>query len=223
MLVESLFEIVIILGLILANGFFAASEIAVVSARKGRLEQQAQRGQRGATVALDLAENPNRSLSTVQVGITLIGTFAAAFGGANLAEILEQALAPIPALGPYASSLALTIVVLSISYVSLILGELVPKRLALQNAEGVASTVAPIMRMLSRLASPMIGFLTISTELVLRLLGRHNVQETPITEDDVLALVREGTEDGTLEEAEEDLISHVFRFTERRVRSLMTS
>ncbi len=215
-------EAVIILMLTLANGFFAASEIAVVSARKGRLAQQAEAGRRGAAVALELAESPNRFLSTVQVGITLIGTFAAAFGGASIAEALETLFAATPTLAPYASSIALGIVVIAISYLSLILGELVPKRLALQNAEGVAAFVAPAMRRLARLATPVVWFLTVSTELVLRLLGRHNVPETPITEDDVLALVREGAEDGTLEEAEEDLISNVFSFTERTVRSLMT-
>src|SRR5215211_4574396 len=198
-------EVILILILILANGFFAASEIAVVSSRKGRLQQRAEDGNHGAAVALELAENPNRFLSTVQVGITLIGTFAAAFGGANIAEILETLLADIPVVAPYASSLALGIVVIAISYLSLILGELVPKRLALQNAEGMASAVAPVMRLLSRLAAPIVGFLTISTELVLRLLGRHNAPEMPITEDDVLALVREGREEGTLEAAEEDL------------------
>jgi putative hemolysin len=215
-------ELMIIVMLILANGFFAASEMAVVSARKGRLEQQAANGRRGATVALELAESPNRFLSTVQVGITLIGTFAAAFGGASLAEVFEGALVSVPALTPYASTIALTVVVLIISYLSLIVGELVPKRLALQNAEGIASFVAPAMQLISRLAAPIVWFLTISTELVLRLLGRHNVLETAITEDDVLALVREGTEEGTLEAAEENLISNVFSFTDRTVRSLMT-
>src|SRR6266545_1102074 len=216
-------EIAIIIVLILANGFFAASEIAIVSARKGRLEQQAAVRRRGAAAALDLSEHPNRFLATVQVGITLIGTFAAAFGGDRLAEPIAAGLrAASPALADYASGIALGIVVVAIAYLSLILGELVPKRLALQNAEGMAGFVAPAMQMLARLAAPVVWFLTVSTELVLRLLGRHNVPETPITEDDVLALVREGAEDGTLEEAEEDLISNVFSFTERTVRSLMT-
>src|SRR5688572_27322054 len=122
-----LFEIVIILGLILVSGFFAASEIAVVSARKGRLEQQVQAGHHGAAIALELAENPNHFLSTVQVGITLIATFSAAFGGASIAETLEARLTSIPLLAPYASTIALAIVVLAITYLSLILGELVPK------------------------------------------------------------------------------------------------
>ena len=215
-------EAAIVLLLILANGFFAASEIAVVSARKGRLVQQAQLGRHSAAVALELAENPNHFLSTVQVGITLISTFAAAFGGASIAEVLAISLRSIPSLALYADSIALGVVVLVISYFSLILGELVPKRLALQNAEGVASTVAPIMRTAARLAGPIVGFLTFSTELVLRLLGRHNLPETPITEDDIMALVHEGAVGGTVEAAEEDLITSVFTFTDRTVRSLMT-
>ncbi len=222
MLSTVLVEIALILILILANGFFAASEIAIVSARKGRLEQQIQAGRHGAEVALELAEHPNRFLATVQVGITLISTFAAAFGGASIARALELVLQTHPAVAPYASSIALGVVVVGISYVSLIVGELVPKRLALQNAEGIASVVAPIMRLLARLASPVVSFLTLSTEVVLRLLGRHNIAEMPITEDDIMALVREGAQAGALEATEERLIGNLFGFTDRTVRSLMT-
>jgi putative hemolysin len=221
MLGSVLVEIALILVLILANGFFAASEIAIVSARRGRLEQQIQAGRHGARIALDLAERPDRFLATVQVGITLISTFAAAFGGASIAGILETVLLSHPALAPYASSIALGVVVMGISYVSLILGELVPKRLALQNAEGIASAVAPIMQRLARFGSPAVSFLTSSAQAVLRLLGRHNVAELPITEDDVMALVREGAQGGALEAAEERLIGNVFGFTDRTVRSLM--
>ncbi|MDQ2996069.1 MAG: hemolysin family protein, partial [Chloroflexota bacterium] len=222
MLGSVLVEIALILILILANGFFAASEIAIVSARKGRLEQQIQAGKHGAQTALELAEHPDRFLATVQVGITLISTFAAAFGGASIARILETVLLGYPTLAPYASSIALGVVVVGISYVSLILGELVPKRLALQNAEGIASAVAPIMRRLARIGSPVVSFLTISAQAVLRLLRRHNVAELPITEDDIMALVREGAQGGMLEATEERLIGNVFGFTDRTVRSLMT-
>ncbi|KAB8142032.1 HlyC/CorC family transporter [Chloroflexia bacterium SDU3-3] len=215
-------EAIIVVVLMLANGFFAASEIAVVSARKNRLEQRANEGNRGAAAALELAENPNRFLSTVQVGITVIGTFAAAFGGQSLSSALAPQLHAIPILAPYADALAFTVVVILISYLSLIIGELVPKRLALQGAEGMAQAVAPVMQMLSRLAAPVVWFLTLSADVVLRLLGRHNVAETPITEDDVIALVREGAEEGTLEASEQEFINSVFTFTDRTVRSLMT-
>jgi putative hemolysin len=217
-----LFELAIILALTLANGFFAASEIAIVSARKVRLEQRAQAGVRGAATALELAENPSRFLSTVQVGITMISTLAAAFGGANLAKQIAPLLATTPALAPYAQSLALALVVLLISYFSLILGELAPKRLALQGAERVASAVAPFMRWLSRFASPIVWFLIASTELVLRLLGRSNLPEEPITEDDSIAFAREAAEEGTVEQAEQQLIANVFALTDRSVRSVMT-
>ncbi len=219
---QTLIETGLILVLILANGVFAASEIAIVSARRNRLEQRAEEGEAGAAVALRLAENPNRFLSTVQVGITLIGTFAAAFGGANLSKELEAALGKIPAIAPYAQSIALTSVVLLISYASLILGELVPKRLALQNAEQVATRIAPIMQWIDRLAAPVIAFLSFSTEMVLRAIGRRNVTETPINEEDIMALVREGTAGGTVEESEHELITNVFTFTDRTVRTMMT-
>lgn len=222
MLGSILLELAIILVLIVANGLFAASEIAIVSARRSRLEQLAQAGSHGAVAALTLAEHPNRFLSTVQVGITLIGTFASVFGGASLSEALTTLLEGVPALAPYARTLALALVVLLISYLSLIVGELVPKRLALQSAEAVSSAVAPAMRLISRVASPVVSFLTASTELVLRLLGRHEVQDAPVTEADIIALVREGASEGTVEATEQELITNVFSFTDRTVRSLMT-
>ncbi|MFQ3631012.1 hemolysin family protein [Roseiflexus sp.] len=217
-----LFESLLILLLIIANGFFAASEIAIVSARKGRLEQQAERGDGGARAALALLESPGRFLSTVQVGITLFGTFAAVFGGASIVQVLRAQLQDIPTLAPYAGALAPAIVALIISYASLIVGELVPKRLALQNAELVAAKVAPFMGQLARLASPAVMFLTFSTEMVLRLLGRHNVAEQPVTEDDIMALVREGAAEGTVADSEQTVIHNVFKFSDRTVRSLMT-
>jgi putative hemolysin len=213
-------DFAIIVLLMIGNGFFAASEIAVVSARRGRLQQQAEAGSQGAQTALDLASEPNRFLATVQVGITLISTFAAAFGGDMLADPLAQALQPYA--GAYAHSIALALVVLLLTYLSLILGELVPKRLALQHAEAMAVFMAPAMRRISRVAAPIVWFLTISTETVLRLLGRHTEATEQITEEDVLSLVREGTEGGTLEATERDLIERVFDFTDASARSIMT-
>ncbi|HEX6292385.1 MAG TPA: hemolysin family protein [Herpetosiphonaceae bacterium] len=213
-------EFGLIVLLMIANGFFAASEIAVVSARRGRLQQRAEEGSTGAQTALDLAHEPNRFLATVQVGITLIGTFAAAFGGDVLSDPLSEALEPFA--GAYAHPIALTLVVLLLTYLSLILGELVPKRIALQQAEHIATAVAPTMRLISRIAAPVVWFLTISTEAVLRLLGRHQQEAEHVTEEDVLSLVREGTEGGTLEAAERDLIERVFDFTDATARSIMT-
>ena len=214
-------QFALIILLILANGFFASSEIAVVSARRGRLLQRAETGSRGARIALQLAEEPNRFLAAVQVGISLVGTFAAAFGGDVLADPLARTLMPYTG-EQYADVIALTLVVLLLTYLSLILGELVPKRLALQRAEATAAFVAPIMLWIARVAAPLIWFLTISTQVVLRLLGRSHQQEEQVTEDDVLSLVREGTEGGTLEQAEQELIERVFEFTDCTAHEIMT-
>jgi putative hemolysin len=214
-------ELIIIVLLTFANGFFAASEIAIVSARRGRLEQRAEAGSRSARSALELAEEPNRFLATVQVGISLIGTFAAAFGGDALSDPLERLIAPYAG-ETYAHAIALAIVVLFLTYLSLIIGELVPKRLALQSAEQIAVFVAPIMQRISRLAGPVVWFLTVSTQAVLTLLGRAEHQEEQITEHDVLSLVREGTEAGTVEHSEQELIERVFDFTDRKAREIMT-
>lgn len=215
-------EIAVILLLIVANGFFAASEIAIVSARRSRLEQGAEAGHRGAREALDLARNPDRFLATVQVGITLISTLAAAFGGARLSEPLAAWLATISPLEPYAASLALAIVVALITYFSLVIGELVPKRFALQHAEAIAIRVAPIIGALSRLARPAVATLTASATVLLRLLGRPPATEAHVTEEDITYLVRQGEASGAVEAAQAQFIGRIFRFDERPVRSIMT-
>ncbi len=217
-----LLEIVIIVILISANGLFAMAEMAVVSARKARLQQSANRGDRKARAALELADDPNQFLSTVQVGITLIGILAGAFGGATLAEELALRLSQIPWLAPYSQSIGLGIVVLGITYLSLVLGELVPKRLALNNPERVAASVAIPMRMLSRLTSAINRFLNASTDIVLRVLSVRPSTEPPVTEEEIRILVEEGTRAGVFDAVEEDLVSRVFRFGNRRVGALMT-
>jgi len=214
-------QFTIIVILILANGFFAGSEIALVSSRRGRLQHAAEAGSRNARIALQLLGEPSRFLATIQVGITLIGTFAAAFGGDVFADPLAQAIAPYVG-AQYARIVAFVLIVLMITYLSLILGELVPKRLALQSAETIATFAAPIMQIISRLAAPVVWFLTLSTQLVLRLLGRHNQQEEQVTEEDILSLVHEGTIDGTIEASERELIERVFDFTNVTARSIMT-
>ena len=164
-------ELLIVFILTLANGFFAASEISIVSARRSRLEQLASAGDGAAKQAISLADNPDRFLATVQVGITLISTFSAAFGGARIGDALTAWFETIPALAPYAASLGLGLVVVGLTYLSLIVGELVPKRLALQHAERMATISAPIMGMIAMVARPIIAFLTFSVKTVLRLLG----------------------------------------------------
>jgi putative hemolysin len=220
--VDIFWELLIIFVLILGNGFFAASEIAIVSARKGRLQQKAEEGDASAAAALALSEDPSRFLSTVQVGISLIGTFAAAFGGARMADRIVPLLTGWPLIAPYAETIALILVVLLITYLSLIFGELVPKRLALQAAESVATSVAPVMATIARFSAPVVSFLSFSTNLVLRLLGRGGSRDATVTEEDIMSMVREGTEGGSLDAAHQELIESVFTFTERSVRTIMT-
>jgi putative hemolysin len=216
------FEILIILVLIIANGVFSMSEMAIVSARKVRLQHQANQGDAKARAALELAVAPNRFLSTVQVGISLIGILTGAFGGATLADKLALYLRPIPGLAPYSQVIAFAIVVLTITYLSLIIGELVPKRLALNNPERIAAAVAIPMRMVEAIASPVVHLLSASTDLVLRVLGIGPSTEPQVTEEEIKVLIEQGTEAGTFEEAEQDMVERVFRLGDRPVNALMT-
>lgn len=222
MLAELGTELLIIIALTLANGFFAGSEIAIVSARRSRLEAQANAGRQAARRAISLAENPDRFLATVQVGITLIGTFSAAFGGARIGDLLAAWFQDIPALAPYAESLALGLVVIGITYLSLILGELVPKRLALRRAEQWALIAAPVMHLLAQVARPVVAFLTFSVSALLRLLGLGVGDESAVTEEDIVYMVRKGRESGSVEAGEAYLIQQVFQATDRPVRAVMT-
>ncbi|HEU5230774.1 MAG TPA: hemolysin family protein [Ktedonobacteraceae bacterium] len=215
-------EIIIIFVLILANSFFAASEIAIVSARRSRLQQQADTGHKHAQQALDLAADPDRFLATVQVGITLISTLAAAFGGASISAPLASWFRTFPLISSYADTLALATVVILITYFSLILGELVPKRLALQSAERIAMFAAPFMSRLSQILRPVVVLLSGSANLVLRLLGQSKAITHTVTEEDIVYLAREGEVNGTVETEEQEFISRVFRFTDRPVSSIMT-
>jgi putative hemolysin len=215
-------EILIILVLIIANGIFSMSEMAVVSARKVRLQQLANQGDAKARAALKLAESPNNFLSTVQVGISLIGILTGAFGGATIANRLAVYVKLIPFLAPYSEPVSFGLVVLIITYLSLIIGELVPKRLALNNPEKIAAFVAIPMRALAALASPAVHLLSASTELVLRILGIRPSEEPQVTEEEIRILIEQGTEAGTFEEAEQDMVERVFRLGDRPVSSFMT-
>ncbi|HBL11870.1 MAG TPA: hypothetical protein DD379_10770 [Cyanobacteria bacterium UBA11162] len=217
-------EIFFILLLILLNGIFAMSEMAIVSARKVRLQQFANQGNIKARRALKLADSPNQFLSTVQIGITLIGTLAGAFGGATLAEKLaiELKRVPIAFFSVNSDAIALFLVVLTISYLSLVVGELVPKRLALNNPEQIAIGMASPMQVLARITAPAVHLLSYSTDIVLRLLGIGPSTEPEITEEEIKILIEQGTEAGTFEEAEQDMLNRVFRLGDRRVSALMT-
>jgi putative hemolysin len=214
--------IVLIFVLTLANGFFSASELAIVSARRGRLEQRARQGSTGAKQALALADQPDRFLATVQVGITLIDTFTAAFGGASISEPLGALLRRVSWLAPYAGPVAFIIVVVALTYLSLVLGELVPKRLALFHAEGIATVAAPVLSRLARLTRPVVLGLTMSANVVLRLLRQQFTGQIPVTEQDILDLTHEGASSGTVERDEERLIQRVFQLSDRDAAAVMT-
>ncbi|HRQ41761.1 MAG TPA: hemolysin family protein [Chloroflexota bacterium] len=222
MLTEISTELLIIFVLVVANGFFAGSEIAIVSVRRSRLESAAQSGSLAAKQAIALAESPDRFLATVQIGITFIGTFSAAFGGARISNLLAEWLDDVPLLAPYASSLSLLIVVLFITYLSLVIGELIPKQLALLHSERYALLAAPVMSFLSGVARPLVAILSGSVNLVFRLLGQSSDNANPVTAADIEYLVREGKASGTVEAGEAQLIHRVFRFTDRPIKAVMT-
>jgi len=216
------FEITVIFLLLIANGVFAMAEIAVVSAKKARLRRLADQGQSNAQVALELAESPNRFLSTVQVGITLVGIFAGAFGGATLAAKLAQPIGQITFLAGYADKIAFGMVVAVITYFSLVLGELVPKRFGLSNPEGISMAVAKPMNWLSRVAGPLVSFLSISTEGLLRLLGFKPEKEVTVSEEEVRVLMQEGVRAGAFNKVESHIIHSALELDQLPVREIMT-
>jgi putative hemolysin len=215
-------EIVIVILLVLVNGLFSMSEMAIVSARKNRLQQKADNGNIGAARALELANNPNRFFSTVQVGITLIGILSGAFGGATIAEQISLEIAKIPRLAPYSDAIGVGIVVIVITYLSLVFGELVPKRLALNNAEQVAAATSSLMQTLSKVTTPIVNILSGSTNFVLRILSIRPSTEPEVTEEDLKSMLDRGTESGVFEDTEQDMVERIFRLSDRSVSALMT-
>jgi putative hemolysin len=213
---------VAILLLILLNGVLAMSEIALVAARHGRLRRRAERGARGARAALDLVGAPARFLATAQIGITLVGVLAGALGEASIAAALERRLAEVGFLAPYARAVSLVVVVAVVTYLSLVFGELVPKRLAMLHAESLATVVGRPMRALSRAASPVVWLLTGSTDLVLGLVRQRAPVEPPVTEEDIRLMIEQGMQAGVIEPLERDILERVFRLGDRRVTALMT-
>lgn len=216
-------EIIVILVLILVNGFLAMAEIAVVSARQARLLKQAEDGDEKAKSALELARQPSAFLSTIQVGITLSGIMAGAFGGATISHWLATQIERVAWLAPYSETLAFVLVVIIITYLTLIFGELVPKRLALTNPEGIAGGVARPMMRLSRAVGPLVHVLSASTDWVLHFIGVKTSADLPVTEDEIKVLIDQGTKAGIFEEAEQDMVAGVFRLGDRTIGSLMTT
>jgi len=214
--------ITIVIALTLINGVFSMYEMAMVASRKIRLEQKSEDGDKGAQTAMELLQTPNRFLSTVQVGITLVGIVSGAFGGASLAEPLGAFFIRRGWFGQSAQSVAFILVVTAITYLSLVFGELLPKRIALNNPEVIASSLSGLMRGLSKVTRPIVNFLTFSTELSMKLLGIDSQPEPIVTEEEIKLLIEEGREGGVFEAVEQDMVSGVFRLGERRVDALMT-
>lgn len=220
--IRTYLELLIILLLVLINGVFSMSEIALVSSRKSRLEAFARTGDKQAKAALDLANSPNRFLSTVQIGITLIGILTGVYSGDKITSDLEVVLGTLPYVGIYKHSVAVGLVVLLITFLSLVLGELVPKRIGLSNPEGIAMFVAKPMNVLSRITSPFIALLSLASDLLIRILN-IKPNESSVTEEEIKSLIQEGTTGGIFEEIEQEIVHNVFQLGDRRVTSLMTN
>lgn len=212
----------IVLGLVLLNGFFAMAEMALVAARRGKLRSLAEDNKRGARLALRLAEDPGPFLSVVQIGITLNGILAGAFSGATLAEPFAAFLGTIPELAPYRDPLALAITVAGVTYVSLVLGELAPKRLGLARAEAIARHVAPLMNALARVAAPLVWLLQGSSSLLLRVLRLHKAPLSKVTGEEVKNLIAEGAQSGLFQPVQRGMLEGVLRLSDRTVRTVMT-
>jgi putative hemolysin len=215
-------DILFLLVLILLNGVFAMSEIAIVSSRRARLVQLAERGSSGARHALTLASEPTRFLSSVQIGITSIGILNGAIGEASIASRLRTLLEQAPALAPYAEALSLGIMVVLLTYFSLILGELVPKRLALTHPEAIASIIARPMDILATIGRPIVTLLSVSTDTILRLAGVRPVKQPAVTLEEIRVLLEQGADEGVVEEAEHDMVTNVLNLDDRRVGAVLT-
>ncbi len=215
-------RILIVLLLILMSGFFAMSEAAIFAARKSRLQHHANEGDLRARRALELSGTPNRFLPTVTIGITLVGILLGAIGGVPIADALAAQLDKIPALIPYSHSLSLTLVVILLTFVTMLLGELVPKRLALYNAEKIASGIAGFMSFVAAILYPVVWLLGKSTDVMLHLLRVKHTDAAPVTEEELLVQLNEGTQAGVFEEAEQEMVEGVFSLSDQRVNALMT-
>jgi len=211
-----------LLCLVLLNAVFAMSELALVSSRKVRLQQWAEEGNRGAQSAIELVEDPTRFLSTIQIGITFISITSGVYAEASIARHLHEWLLPFPLIAPISKSLSDALVIFFVTALSLILGELVPKRLAMHNPELVACAVARPMSLLSRISAPLVRVLSLITEWLLKLMGARKSQEPSITEEEIRVLMEQGADEGVFDRAEQELVENIFRLDDRKVASIMT-
>jgi len=215
-------ELLVIVALALLNGVFSLSEIALVSVKKQRLLQKAELGNQSARTALELLKKPEQFLSAVQIGITLIGIISGVYGGATLTNNVEPWIAGISFLAPYSETIAYVLVVAVITYISIVVGELIPKTLAMKFAEPVAIAMAPFIRLLTVVASPFIWLLSLSTKLVFRILGIKASEEEKITEEDLIHFIKTAGRQGVIDAGESEIQQNVLNFTELRARNLMT-
>lgn len=215
-------EIAIIICLILLNGIFSMSEVALISSRKFRLENAARKGNSNARAALDLANNPTKFLSTVQLGITLIGILTGIFSGEQITENIKNAILKVPVLAPYASSMAVFVVVILVTFFSIVFGELIPKRIGLLYPETIASVVARPMVLISKVTAPFIWLLTITNKVFLKVLGIKEGTEEKVTEEEIKAIVQQGADGGEIEQIEHNIVARVFALGDRKVTELMT-
>lgn len=215
-------ELIVILALIVINGILAMTEMAMVSSRKARLQQRAENGDMGAQKALDALNNPNRLLSSIQIGITLVGILAGVFGGATVAENLGAWLSGFPSLSQYGQAIGIGVVVVAITYLSLVLGELVPKRLALNNPERISSLMAAPINLLARLTAPLVFLLSISTNAILTILRVRPKEEVSHTEDEIKLIIEESTQAGVFEKTEQDLVNRALSLGDLNVNDIMT-
>ncbi len=215
-------ELLLILFLILLNGVFSMSEIALISARKTRLESAAKKGNSNAKVALELANSPNKFLSTVQIGITLIGILTGIYSGDKITHDVQGYIATFQVLKPYAISIGVGIVVVVLTFFSLVLGELLPKRIGLNYPETIAKAVAVPMKMISVVTMPFIWLLTTSTDFILDVFKIKPTADGKVTEEEIKAIIKEGTEGGEVQEIEQDIVERVFHIGDRKINSLMT-
>ncbi len=216
-------EIIIIFILILINGVFSMSEIALISARKNRLRSAANRGNKGAKTALELQSAPSKLLSTVQIGITSIGLLTGVYSGDTISKQMESFILQIPSAAPYAPTLSVAVVLVIVTFFSLVLGELVPKRIGLTYPETIARMMAFPMKVIATITAPFIWLLTITTNLILKVFNIKRSKESKVTEEEIKAIIKEGMEDGEIQEIEQNIVNRVFSVGDRSVSSLMTS
>jgi putative hemolysin len=215
-------EIIIIIALILLNGIFSMSEMSLVSSRKFKLESASKKGNKGAKTALELSENPTKFLSTVQIGITLIGILLGVYSGENLTTNVEIFFSQFELVKPFAHDIAVGIIVISVTYVSIVLGELLPKRLGLTFPEPIAIMLAKPMKILSIITSPFVWLLTTTNDILLKILGIKSSMDSKVSEEEIRSIIKESTDGGEIQDIEQDIVERVFELGDRKVNSLIT-